>query len=150
MKFEVPYKKFDKENGGYKGVVELCDKELTFEQKEIYNSARDSTPPLVFFMTVTFGIVAGSMGLIFYCVLAKNPNIFHFLVGELVTLISTVFVSLCLYLDYRTAVKNWKKIEKGIINSIQKELQDEQKKIAEEYYKEHPEKFMAIYGLKED
>lgn len=150
MKFEVPYKKFDKENGEYKRVVELCDKELTFEQKEIYNSARDSMPPLVFFMTVTFGIIAGSMGLIFYCALAENPNIFHFLVGELVTFISTAFVSLCLYLDYRTATKKWKKIEKGIIDSIQKELQDEQKKIAEEYYKEHPEKFMAIYGLKED
>ena len=150
MKFEVPYKKFDKENGEYKRAVELCDKELTFEQKEIYNSARDSMPLVVFFMTVTFGIIAGSMGLILYCVLAENPNIFHFLVGELVTFIPTAFVSLCFYLDYRTAVKNWKKIEKGIIYSIQKELQDEQKKIAEEYYKEHPEKFMAIYGLKED
>lgn len=150
MKFEVSYKRFDKEEGEYKVSTKICEKELTCGQKEIYNSVTDSTPPFVFFMTVTFGIIAGSMGLIFYCVLAENPNIFHFLVGELITFISTVFVSLCLYLDYRTAVKKWKKIEKGIIDSIQKELRDEQKKIAEEYYKEHPEKFMAIYKLKED
>lgn len=150
MKFEVPYKRFDKEEGEYKTFTKICEKELTCEQKEIYHSVTDSTPPFVFFMTVTFGIIAGSAGLILYCIIAQNPNIIHFLVGELVTFIPTAFVSLCFYLDYRTAVKIWKKTEKEIIESIQKELQDEQKKIAEEYYKEHPEKFMAIYGLKED
>lgn len=112
MKFEVPYKRFDKEEGEYKTFTKICEKELTCEQKEIYHSVTDSTPPFVFFMTVTFGIIAGSAGLILYCIIAQNPNIIHFLVGELVTFILTAFVSLCFYLDYGTAVKNWKKDRK--------------------------------------
>lgn len=149
MKFEVPYKKFDKEDGEYKRVVELCDKELDYVQKEIYNSARDSTSELIFFMSIVFGIFSVLISLVIYYGITKNPNVVHFLAGELTIFILSMLVPSCFYIEYRQNLKLWKTTESDIINSIQKELQDEQKKIAEEYYKEHPEKFMAIYKLED-
>lgn len=150
MKFEVPYKKFDKEDGEYKRTVEIYDKELTLEQKEIYEGARDRVSEPLFFMSIIFGVFAVFISFMIYYGITKNTNFIPFLIGELTMFIFSMLVPSCFYIEYRQNLKLWKETESDIINSIQKELQDEQKKIAEEYYKEHPEKFMAIYKLKED